>query len=183
MRNARIITSVSLRSAFLSGVCVLLGWCVPIERAEASVVPAKPGAAASRSVVQPEESPYLRVGCSIEAINEIKAWTNHYRNLHGIPGMHNHGSLDWAAYMGSYYQSVYNSLGHFHTAARMNPIGFRTWGENVAYGWNIDNWQIFVMWWNSTPHRNNMLSRSFTHHGTWCVQKGAVTYWTTGFGG
>jgi uncharacterized protein YkwD len=71
---------------------------------------------------------------------------------------------------------------------RLDHFGYsnRSWrGENIAAG-NREAGATYRQWWNSRPHRLNMLNRNYRYIGIsrYCLEGSVYTcYWTTEFGG
>lgn len=138
------------------------------------------------------ESEAQAVGCNVQAINELKTWTNIGRSIYGLPALQSNGALDYAAYIGSVYQSWWG-MGHFYVAERIRPYGFSSWGENVAMRtwWGaltpqiaqqVNSLSVMMGWWNSPPHFANIVHGGFRYQGIACVQSGNTVYWTQNFG-
>ncbi|GAT80161.1 hypothetical protein STXM2123_863 [Streptomyces sp. F-3] len=64
---------------------------------------------------------------------------------------------------------------------RLTRAGYdwRTYGENVAYGYSTPE-QVMAGWMSSSGHRANILNCSFTEIGVGLAQPGH--YWTQDFG-
>jgi len=111
---------------------------------------------------------------------------NQQRAAAGLPGLHWCSSLGRAAQNQSNYQAAIQTMTHDGgggLAARVQNAGYNGWqalAENVAEG--VDTTEgAMSLWMNSSGHRANILSPSYTHFGA----GGAASdhrYWTQDFG-
>lgn len=66
----------------------------------------------------------------------------------------------------------------FSTVLKQNGISFTTAGENIAYGQRSPQ-EVMNTWMNSSGHRANILSSSYTTIGVGCYQgSNGTLYWT-----
>lgn len=76
-----------------------------------------------------------------------------------------------AVELGSYYNANHlrPTLNRFSEIYGEFGINFNSSGENIAYGYGISNYTtpdgVFNVWFNSTPHRNNILSDKYNSLG------------------
>ena len=63
---------------------------------------------------------------------------------------------------------------------RSGISGWRRVGENIAYGQDSPQ-EVQTTWMNSSGHRANILSSSYTHVGVGVYDEGGRLYWTQVF--
>lgn len=89
--------------------------------------------------------------------------------------------------LSSYYSHTREDGRGFHTAFLDNGIGYRTVGENIAYGRNMFKTpeEVFEAWMNSESHRENILHPDFECAGfglsTLKVGNDTYYYWSQEF--
>jgi len=99
-------------------------------------------------------------------------------------------TLRTAAQNHSADQAAHNTMTHTGSDGsalntRADRAGYTGWtalGENVAYGYaTVDS--VMTGWMNSSGHRANLLSTSFSHVGLGqAAGSGGSLYWTQDFG-
>ena len=77
-----------------------------------------------------------------------------------------------------YFSHTSPTYGSPFQMIRAFGLSFRTAGENIAYGQRTPQ-QVFQGWMNSSGHRANILSASYTQIGVGYVADGH--YWTQMF--
>jgi uncharacterized protein YkwD len=106
--------------------------------------------------------------------------TNQERAKVGCAPLARHAGLvdfaqKWANTMAS-QRKLYHSSGP-------TSFGFRTWGENIAYGQSTPQ-AVVTAWMNSAGHRANILNCRFTQIGVGAqTDSGGRIYWAQDFGG
>lgn len=106
--------------------------------------------------------------------------TNQERAKVGCAPLARHSGLmtfaqNWANNMASKKQLVHSS--------GPTGFGFRTWGENIAYGYSTPQ-AVVTGWMNSSGHRANILNCKFTQIGVGVqADSGGRLYWAQDFGG
>jgi len=127
-------------------------------------------------------------GCAppLSAVSvDCAALTNQHRAAAGVAPVTVSAALNVAAHGHSQYQAAIKKMTHdgpngLSPGARMTNAGFawRTWGENVAFGFN-DCAAVVNAWMNSPGHRANILNPAYTHIGI-AVATGSnnYKYWT-----
>jgi len=148
----------------------------------ARVLVERPTIGASRSSNQPAAEtarslvPYItpasseNSGVVTEAIIEL---TNHVRAENGVPGLTADHSLMEAAQRHSQEMAAANNMAHTLPGSALPSLTDRaaavqyryaSLGENIAYN-QADASSVVASWMNSPPHRQNMLSTTFTDIG------------------
>jgi len=118
------------------------------------------------------------------------ASVNAQRAQAGVGALSLCGTLTTAAQRHSEDQAAHNSMTHTGSdgstlGTRAGRAGYNGWtalGENVAYGYTgVDS--VMTGWMNSSGHRANILSSTYTHVGFGRATSGSGTeYWTQDFG-
>lgn len=111
--------------------------------------------------------------CSPE-VDQTTAAINNGRASIGLPGLE--GNIDLYLKAQNWSQQLANQgyLSHSDLAAG-NGYQWRKLGENVGYGYSID--QVNAAFWNSPPHRANILDPAFNRVGAGVTRDGAGRYW------
>ena len=65
----------------------------------------------------------------------------------------------------------------FSTVLSEYGVSYRTAGENIAYGQRTPQ-DVVNSWMNSSGHRANILSSSYTKIGVGCYKSGSTYYWS-----
>ena len=135
-----------------------------------------------RACTPPPPTPPPSSAVSVEA---CMAQVNNERSARGIPLVGYNARVATAAQKHSAYQASINKM--THTGAgnstggqRITAEGYawRTWGENVAYGYG-DCAAVMKGWMNSSGHRKNILNSAFTRIGVGVARAANGTlYWT-----
>ncbi len=120
--------------------------------------------------------------------NEVIRLVNVERSKRGLPALKANWELSRVARYKS--QDMINKNYFSHTSptygspfAMMESFGIRytSAGENIAYGQQTPQ-EVMNAWMNSTGHRNNILSSSFSEIGVGLAKnKNGVCYWTQMF--
>jgi len=119
---------------------------------------------------------------------EMLAAINAERAADGKSPLSACGTLNVAAQAHSEDQAAHRNMSHTGSDGsnpgvrieRAGYLGWNAWGENVA--WNqSDVAQVMYAWMNSSGHRANILSGSFTHVGVGRADSNGP-YWTQVFG-
>lgn len=120
--------------------------------------------------------------------NEVIRLVNVERSKRGLPALKANWELARVARYKS--QDMINKNYFSHTSptygspfAMMESFGIRytSAGENIAYGQQTPQ-EVMNAWMNSTGHRNNILSSSFSEIGVGLAKnKNGVCYWTQMF--
>ncbi|MCE9623055.1 MAG: CAP domain-containing protein [Actinomycetia bacterium] len=116
---------------------------------------------------------------------ECTSLTNAHRAAAGVAPVTVSLTLNAAAQGHSDYQAAIKTMTHDgpygnSPGTRMSNAGYswRTWGENVAYGY-IDCSAVITAWMNSPGHRANMLNPAYTNIGiAVAVGSNGYKYWT-----
>jgi len=112
---------------------------------------------------------------------ECAALTNQARAAAGVAPVTLSPTLNVAAEGWSQHQASTTTMTHgVNPGERITAAGFgwRTWGENVAFG-QSNCTAVIAAWMNSPGHRTNMLNPSFTHIGiAVAVASNGYKYWT-----
>ncbi len=127
-------------------------------------------------------------GCGpiVSAVStECTALTNQARAAAGLAPVTVSVTLNAAAQGHSDYQAAIRNMQHEgpggnNAGTRITAAGYawRTWGENVAYGFN-DCAAVIKAWMNSAGHRANMLNPAFTNIGiAVAIGSNGYKYWT-----
>jgi uncharacterized protein YkwD len=156
--------------------------------ASAESLVARPGDAASRlrnqrQVVTPPAPPPTVPVDDVAA--QVIALTNAERARAGVGAVVAHPDLMVAALGHSRDQAAMGRMTHTgsdgsNAGVRITRAGYtwRTWAENVAYGYP-DATSVVGGWMGSSGHRANILSGSFVHIGVAAVADGnGRLYWT-----
>lgn len=106
---------------------------------------------------------------------------NEQRELKGRQGLTLDPYLCEYAQHHAEWMANHNNLQHSNISKLMGK--YYAAGENIA--WNQSNEkEVVVAWMNSTGHRENILSRTFTHVGFGVAfNKNGEPYWCACFGG
>ena len=96
---------------------------------------------------------------------------NRFRAANGVPAVTLNTKLTLAAQRHADDMAANNYFSHTgrdgsNAGTRISRAGYawRTWGENIA--WGYANWTAALNGWkNSSGHRRNMLNRAFVHVG------------------
>ena len=108
--------------------------------------------------------------------------TNQARAQQGLPPVVMNSSLNTVAQNCSAQQATNNTMAHCDGFQNNYPAGWYAAGENVAYGYSYT--QVFDAWMNSSGHRANILSGSFTDLGIgYYFSDSGIPYYTQNFGG
>lgn len=119
------------------------------------------------------------------SVEGCMAQVNNERSARGIAPVGYDARLATAAQKHSAYQASINTMTHAGPGnntggQRITAEGFawRTWGENVAYGYK-DCAAVMKGWMNSSGHRKNILNSAFTRIGVGVARAANGTlYWT-----
>jgi uncharacterized protein YkwD len=77
-------------------------------------------------------------------------------------------------------QRMYHNANMVSQLQASGGSDWRSIGENVGYGYDADS--LFTAYWNSAPHRENILNRSFRYIGMgWVERPGGMGYNTQSF--
>lgn len=118
------------------------------------------------------------------------ASVNAQRAAVGAAPLRSCGTLDVAAQRHSEDQASRATMSHTGSdgsdigarAGRAGYLGWNALGENVAYGYASVS-SVMDGWMNSSGHRANIVSSTFTHVGFGRAQSASGTwYWTQDFG-
>ena len=111
--------------------------------------------------------------CSPE-VDQTTAAINNARSGRGLPALV--GNIDLYLKAQNWSQQLANQgyLSHSNLAAG-NGYAWRKLGENVGYGYSID--QVNTAFMNSAPHRANILDPAFNRVGAGVTRDGAGRYW------
>lgn len=118
---------------------------------------------------------------------------NQARAAHGLGALRFEGRLQRAARWMSQDMIAHERFSHTDSVGRdpfkrLDHFGYRgrsVRGENIAAG-NTEVARTYRQWWNSPPHRSNMLSSRYKYIGIARVcgsDSEYGCYWTTEFGG
>lgn len=124
--------------------------------------------------------------CTTAGINQaqqqIFADTNAARAQNGQPPLAGNFAMNAVAAAWSQNQASRSKMEHNPSYSSQVPSGWRTAGENVAYGYTAAT--VTTAWMNSPGHRANIVSAGYTHIGVGvaCSASGAM-YFTQVFGG
>lgn len=111
--------------------------------------------------------------------NAVLSATNAQRAANGV------AALAWSGTLASYSCSWASRLAASDSGLSHSgfPGGFRTWGENVAYGYGSAS-GVVKGWMDSPGHRANILNAAFTSMGACSATAASGTiYWVQQFGG
>lgn len=140
------------------------------ERAEASAAPAAPQASGALPAAQAKV---------LELVNQARAAA-------GCPALTVNAKLTKAAQDHSADMAAHRNMSHTGSdgsdaGQRITRAGYqwRTYGENVAYGYSSPE-QVMEGWMNSPGHKRNILDCSYKEIGIGLAQPGQ--YWTQDFG-
>ncbi len=118
--------------------------------------------------------------CSHNAAEQqVLAIVNQERQKAGRSPLQCNSKLAEAARKWSTSQCGRGGLSHANLGSRVRATGLRvsTYGENVAYGSRTPA-GVMNMWMNSSGHRRNILSSSFSHIGVGLDQCNGRYFWT-----
>ncbi|AZM87353.1 CAP domain-containing protein [Streptomyces sp. W1SF4] len=142
----------------------------PVEASAAPAAPAAPQAA----------------GALPEAQAKVLELVNQARAAAGCPALTVNEKLTKAAQDHSADMAAHRNMSHTGSdgsdaGQRITRAGYqwRTYGENVAYGYSSPE-QVMEGWMNSPGHRRNILDCSYKEIGIGLAQPGQ--YWTQDFG-
>ena len=117
--------------------------------------------------------------------NQVITLTNQERAKNGLPALQSDWQLSRVA---RYKSDDMKNKGYFsHTSPTYGSpfdmmksfgVSYKTAGENIAKGQSSPS-QVVQSWMNSQGHRENILSRNFTHIGVGYAENGNV--WTQMF--
>jgi uncharacterized protein YkwD len=120
----------------------------------------------------------------------LLASVNAQRAAAGVPPLAACPALDRAAQAHSQDQAAHRQMSHVGSdgssyldrAARAGYRGWNALGENVAAGYPTVP-SVMDGWMHSSGHRENILSRSYTHLGQgYALSSNGTAYWTEDFG-
>ena len=120
--------------------------------------------------------------------DEVMRLINVERTNRGIPALKSHWELSRVARYKSQDMIDKNYLSHTSptygtpfTMMQNFGLRFSSAAENIAYGQRTAK-EVVSAWMNSPGHRENILSRSYTHTGVGAAKKANGTlYWTQMF--
>ena len=112
-------------------------------------------------------------------MKRILADTNAARRNVGLPALKLNTAVSKVAYAWSKKQYTNRKMSHNPSYSTQIPAGWRSAGENVAYGYSYT--KVTRAWLDSPGHRANILSRSFTDIGIGYFEKGGQRYYTQVF--
>lgn len=148
--------------------------------AAALVLTPTAGAFASDGVSDPAPQTLEALATSQStAVKRILADTNAARRNVGLPALRLNTAVSKVASAWSKKQYTNRKMSHNPNYARQIPAGWRSAGENVAYGYSYA--KVTRAWLDSPGHRANILSRSFTDIGIGYFEKGGQRYYTQVF--
>ncbi|MFS1511048.1 CAP domain-containing protein [Chengkuizengella sp. SCS-71B] len=111
--------------------------------------------------------------------------TNAERAKHNLPALKVDEKLSEVARIKSadmqsngYFDHTSPTYGSPFDMMRSFGVSYRSAGENIAYGQRTPQ-EVVTAWMNSSGHRKNILSSSYTHIGVGYVEQG--NYWTQMF--
>lgn len=107
--------------------------------------------------------------------DEVIAITNQERVKAGCAPVVKNSDLTQQAQQHSELQAADKAVYHLD-----GPVGFPTWGENVAGGQETAT-EVMNAWMNSQGHRGNILTCNFTMIGVGLAYNEGVPYWTQMF--
>lgn len=177
------------RAAGLGAALALaLALFTPTSAATADVAPASLGVAPQLPASGVPASPNdLILPCAGgmtlgEARAMILDATNAQRALKGKRPLTRNDDIDLVAQKWSAQQAKDKKMKHNPKVASQIPANWRTWGENVAYGYHVH--QVTPAWILSPPHRQNIEKTTLTHIGIGvaCSSNGS-RYFTQVFAG
>jgi uncharacterized protein YkwD len=108
----------------------------------------------------------------------VLAATNRDRARNGLPPLAWSGTLAGNAQNWANWMANNRSLTHQNVNSILNQTGFGTVGENILYGpssYSADD--MASIWYNSAPHRANILDPDFTHAGVGIAYASDGTVW------
>ncbi|MFC7767131.1 CAP domain-containing protein [Leucobacter soli] len=108
--------------------------------------------------------------------------TNALRKAAGVPALKMNTDINTVAQTWSCAQASKKKMSHNPSYSKQIPSGWRTAGENVAYGYASAK-AVVTAWKNSDGHYANMVRSTFTHVGIGIAldSKGRL-YYTQTFG-
>jgi uncharacterized protein YkwD len=112
-------------------------------------------------------------------VKKILKDTNAARRNVGLPALKLDTAVSKVAAAWSKKQHTNRKMSHNPNYAKQIPAGWRSAGENVAYGYDYRT--VTRAWLDSPGHRANILNRSFTHIGIGFYEKGGQRYYTQVF--
>ncbi len=120
--------------------------------------------------------------------DEVVRLINIERTNRGIPALQPHWELSRVARCKSqdmidknYFAHTSPTYGTPFTMMQNFGLRFSSAAENIAYGQRTAK-EVVAAWMNSPGHRENILSRSYTHTGVGAAKKANGTlYWTQMF--
>lgn len=84
-------------------------------------------------------------------------------------------AAEWAENMANTKRLKHSSM------SNIMQLGFRSAGENIAYG-QKDEESVMKTWMRSPGHKRNIMNKSFTHIGCGFYDANGVVYWCVCFG-
>ncbi|MBT2478833.1 CAP domain-containing protein [Streptomyces sp. ISL-94] len=151
----------------------------PVAPVEPPVETAEPAAPAAPDAPDASEAPS-------GAQAEVLALVNQERAAAGCPALTVNAKLTKAAQDHSADMAAHSNMSHTGSdgsdpGQRITRAGYewRTYGENVAYGYSTAA-KVMEGWMNSPGHKRNILDCSFKEIGIGLAQPGQ--YWTQDFG-
>lgn len=138
-----------------------------------------------------EEKPKEESKSTVEVGNssledQVVQLVNAERKKHGLSALSKNSTVVTIARNHSKKMAESGSLYHsnFGNSLKNNGVGYRTAGENVAYGTSPFSPQSVVQsWMNSPGHKANILNENFTHIGVGYAKSDKFDYWTQIFYG
>ncbi|MFF5703750.1 CAP domain-containing protein [Streptomyces sp. NPDC012794] len=125
-------------------------------------------------------------GAPSDALTKVLELVNQARAAAGCPAVTINEKLTKAAQDHSADMAAHRNMSHTGSdgsdaGRRLTRAGYewRTYGENVAYGYNSPE-QVMEGWMNSPGHKRNILDCSYKEIGIGLAQPGQ--YWTQDFG-
>lgn len=122
--------------------------------------------------------------------DEVLVRVNEFRQSYGLAPLARNAALDLSAQAHSEDMARRHVMSHYGSdgsdpSARISAAGYvwRTWGENVAYGWPTPA-AVMNAWINSPGHRANLLNPNFREIGIGVATAPGTQsiYWTQDFG-
>ncbi|ATZ22551.1 Cysteine-rich secretory protein family protein [Streptomyces lavendulae subsp. lavendulae] len=151
----------------------------PVQPPAETAAPAAPAAPAASPAPEASAAPS-------GAVAEVVALVNKERAAVGCPAVTVNGELTKAAQDHSADMAAHATMSHTGSdgsdpGQRITAAGYtwRTYGENVAYGYPTPA-KVMEGWMNSPGHKRNILDCSFKEIGVGLAQPGQ--YWTQDFG-
>lgn len=98
---------------------------------------------------------------------------NQDRTSRGVPALGSHGQLDAKAQAWAERLARENRIYHSNLSSGITAC-WRSLGENVGYGSSVA--QVQAAYMNSSPHRANILNRSFDRVGVGVAYNGSRVF-------